>query len=403
MRHGERDESPEVPAAGASRWRSLTLRYGVAVASVAVSFVGARLAEPLIVRWEILFLLYFGPVMLAAWHGGLGPGLLATGVIAGAIAYDGQPLSGSIGMAGAHQMALLTLFAAEAGLLAYLTHRARQATDGLRRYRAAREANRLKDDFLALLSHELRAPMSTILGWARVLRRGPVDRETTAKALESIERNVRAQATLIDELLDFSRARSGRLELEVGTVELAPLIAAVVEAVRAAASAKAIGLDLSLDPRAGPIAGDPARLQQIVSAIASHAVAVTPRGGSVRLALESRGSVNEIKVSDTGPRIDPDHLSHVFEPLRRTDTPRAGQQRNLGLGLAIARHLTELHGGTIRAESPGPGGGATFTLTFPVLGNGALRAARTEADESRASTGGRPPPEAPGPLSSSRA
>jgi signal transduction histidine kinase len=400
MRHGERDGSAEVPAARAGHWLSLTQAYGVAVAAAAACVVVARLAPPLDAQWELVFLLHFAPVVVGAWYGGLGPGLLAALLVAGATAYDGPPATGSIPRAGAARMGQLALYMAEGALLAYLTDRTRRAADEGRRNRTAQEANRLQDDFLALLSHELRAPMSTILGWARLLRREPVDRETSVKAFDTIERSVRAQTALLDDLLDFSHIRSGRLRLEVQTVELAPLITAAVEPVRAAASTKAIGLDVALDPRTAPIDGDPTRLMQIVGTLASHAVAVTPTGGSVRVSLEGRGPVAEIKVSDSGPGIPPDRLPQVFAPVRPMEGPIGLHHRNLGLGLALARHLTELHGGTIRVESPGIGCGATFTLRFPARAVVKALPGRPRAEEDPAI--GALPPDSPGPSTSSR-
>jgi signal transduction histidine kinase len=384
MRYRERDGPADVPAARAADWLSLARAYGVAVVAAAVCVVAARLAASFSahsVHWEVAFLLHFAPVVVGAWYGGLGPGLLATLLVAGGTAYDGgPPATGSLPGTGMARMGRLALYVAEGGFLAYLTDRARHAMDNGRRYRAAEEANRLKDDFLALLSHELRAPMSTILGWARVLRRAPVDRETAVKAFDSIERSVRAQAVLVDDLLDFSRIQSGRLRLDIQSVELAPLITAAVEPVRAVASSKAVGFHVALDPRVVPIDADPARLQQIVGALASHAVAVTPTGGSVRVSLEGRDSSAEIKVSDTGPGIPPDRLAHVFEPVRRTEGLISLQPRALGLGLALARHLTELHGGTIRVESPGIGHGTTFMLSFPARAAADAPAERPRAE-----------------------
>ena len=423
MTHSPRDGVPELPAARANESnarrpiragqgtagrdahaRSVAWRYGSAVASVAACLVVTRLLDPLTADWAAPILLFFVPVMFSAWHGGLGPGLLATGSAAGVIAYGFVAGTGALRMPTLGQMTGLALFIAEGCLVTYLTARAYQATESRRLYQEAQEANRLRDAFLDTVSHELRAPLSTIIGWTQVLRKAAADRETTVKALESIERSVRVQTKLIDDLLDLSRMLSGRLGLEVQAVELAPLITAVAETVRAAAVAKAIRLDISLDPGAGPISGDPARLQQIVSTLVSNAVRVTPASGSVRLRLQGRGQAAEIAVSDTGPGTAPELLPDLFEVFRRIDGPWTRQRGDLGLGLAIARHLTELHGGTIRVESPGVGWGATFTLSFPVVvpGDGPGRLAPTGPDESRESTA-RPLPREPlGPPTSSR-
>ena len=369
--------------------RSPVWRYGSAVASVAGCVAVTRLLDPLTAHGDAALLLFLVPVMFSAWHGGLGPGLLATGSAAGVIAHGFVAGAGALRLPTPGQMTGLALFVAEGSLVAYLTERARQATESARLYRAANAANRLRDDFLDIVSHELRAPLSTIVGWARVLKNVAADRETTAKALESIERSVRAQTRLIDELLDLSRILSGRLGLEVRTVELAPLITAVVETVRAAAAAKAIRLDVALDPGAGPIVGDPARLQQIVSTLVSNAVSVTPTSGCVRLRLQCRGQAAEIAVSDTGPGTAPGLLPDLFEPFHRIDSPWTRQRGSFGAGLAIARHLTELHGGTIRAESLGVGWGGTFTVSFPVAvnGHGPGRLGPADPGEMRAAQG----------------
>jgi signal transduction histidine kinase len=420
MTHSPRDGIPEPPAAPAdesnaprriqagrgtagrgTHARSLTWRYGSAVASVAACLVVTRLLASLTADWEAPFLLFFVPVMFSAWHGGLGPGLLATGFAAGVIAYGFAAGTGALRTPTLGQMTGVALFIAEGCLVTYLTERACQATESGRLYREAQEANRLRDAFLDTVSHELRAPLSTIVGWTQVLRKAAADRETTVKALESIERNVRVQTRLIDDLLDLSRMLSGRLGLEIRAVELAPLVTAIAETVRSAAVAKAIRLDITLDPSAGPIAGDPARLQQIVSTLVSNAVRITPARGSVRLRLQGRGQAVEIAVSDTGPGTAPELLPNLFELFRRTDGPWTRQRGDLGLGLAIARHLTELHGGTLRVESAGVGWGATFTLSFPVAvtGEGPGRLAPTGSHDARP-VPARPPPL--GPPTSSR-
>jgi signal transduction histidine kinase/CheY-like chemotaxis protein len=251
-------------------------------------------------------------------------------------------------------------------ILVQLAHLTSAVVENVRFHRTAQEANRLKDDFLATLSHELRTPLSAILGWARVLRSDTSDRETTNRALESIERNVRAQTKVIDDLLDVSHIISGRLRLEVRPVELGSVVLAAVETTRSAAEAKAIRVDTAVDPRVGSISGDPERLQQIVWNLVSNAVKFTPTGGSVQVRLERRDAIAEIVVSDTGRGIAPEFLPHVFDRFRQADSSTARRQGGLGLGLAVARHLTELHGGAIRAESAGLGRGATFTVSFPV-------------------------------------
>lgn len=230
----------------------------------------------------------------------------------------------------------------------------------------AEEANRAKDEFLSTISHELRTPLASMLGWARMLRTGTLDEITTARALESIERNAKLQAQLVDDILDVSRIITGRLRLDVLPVELAPIIKGVVEIVRPAAEAKSISLQTDVDPAVGPVLGDPNRLQQIIWNLLSNAVKFTPKRGQVTVRLERVGSNGFITVSDTGLGIRPDVLPHIFERFRQADSSTTRSHTGLGLGLAIVRHLVELHGGTVHAESPGEGQGATFTVKLPL-------------------------------------
>jgi PAS domain S-box-containing protein len=303
-------------------------------------------------RWQ-----RFGPKGAAPVRG-----LLAVPLIG----HDGHPL-GVIQVADRVESEFTAVNEAMLVQLAYLTS---AAVENVRLSRTAHEAHRLKDDFLAILSHELRTPLSAILGWARVLRTTQPDRGTTERALESIERNVLTQTKLIDDLLDISRILSGRLRLEVGPVELGLVITAAVETARPAAEAKGVRLEKALDPSAGPISGDPDRLRQIVSNLISNAVKFTPGGGSILVRLERRLTVAEVAVTDTGLGIVPERLAHVFEPSRQSDGGRGHSQGGLGFGLVVARHLTELQGGAIRAESVGIGRGATFTVSFPIAATG---------------------------------
>jgi PAS domain S-box-containing protein len=237
-----------------------------------------------------------------------------------------------------------------------------------RRSRAEAEAaNRTKDEFLATLSHELRTPLTAILGWTRLLRTANLEETTAAHALETVERNARAQAQLIEDLLDVSRIITGKLRLETHPVELLPIIEAAVDAVRPAADAKSIQLQTELDPLVGTVSGDPARLQQVVWNLVSNAVKFTGRGGRIVLRLERPDSHAQISISDTGEGIKPEFLPFVFDRFRQADGSTTRVHGGLGLGLAIVRHLVELHGGTVRAESQGENQGATFTVTLPLL------------------------------------
>ncbi|HSO76828.1 MAG TPA: ATP-binding protein, partial [Blastocatellia bacterium] len=231
----------------------------------------------------------------------------------------------------------------------------------------AEEANRMKDEFLATVSHELRSPLNSILGWVSLMREGKLGEEATARALETVERSARAQNRIISDLLDVSRIVTGQLRLNVRPVELAPIVEAAMEAVRPAADAKSIRLQVVLDPEAGPISGDSDRLQQIVWNLVSNAIKFTPKGGSAQVILERIGSQIEIIVSDTGAGIDPAFIPFVFDRFRQEDSSSTRKQGGLGLGLAIVRHLVELHGGSVHARSEGEGKGATFAVRLPLM------------------------------------
>jgi PAS domain S-box-containing protein len=230
----------------------------------------------------------------------------------------------------------------------------------------AEHASRIKDEFLATLSHELRTPLTAMLGWTRMLRMKELDEQTTAHALETIERNVKAQAQLIEDLLDVSRIITGKLRLEAGPMELVPIIKAALDSIQPASSAKNIQIQTTLDPRAGPVSGDPARLQQVVWNLLSNAVKFTPRHGSMTVSLSRTDSSVEFNVRDTGQGINTEFLPHVFERFRQADSSTTRAHGGLGLGLAIVRHLVELHGGTVHAESEGEGHGSTFTVRLPL-------------------------------------
>jgi PAS domain S-box-containing protein len=231
----------------------------------------------------------------------------------------------------------------------------------------AETANRAKDEFLATVSHELRTPLNAILGWARMLRASQIDEDTMARALETIERNAKAQAQLIADLLDVSRITSGKLRLDVRSIDLVSLIKAAIDSVQPAADARGIRLQAVLDPRAGPVSGDPNRLQQVVWNLLSNAIKFTPKEGRVQVRLERINSHIEITVSDTGKGISADFLPYVFDRFRQADSTISRAYGGLGLGLAIVRHLVELHGGTVHAYSAGEGCGATFTVRLPLM------------------------------------
>jgi len=246
-----------------------------------------------------------------------------------------------------------------------------ERNDLLRKERAAREraesADRAKDEFLAVLSHELRTPLNAVYGWARLMQAGALgDPALVARATDAIVRNSDVQVQLIDDLLDLSRITSGKMHLEVRPVDLAEVVEGALDAVRPAADAKAICMETVVDPAVGPVTGDPSRLQQVVWNLLMNAIKFTPKGGRVGLRLRQAGSLAEIVVSDTGQGIAPATLPHVFDRFWQADSSTTRKHGGLGLGLALVKHLVELHGGEVVAQSEGEGRGATFTVKLPV-------------------------------------
>ncbi|MBD1812283.1 PAS domain S-box protein [Microcoleus vaginatus DQ-U2] len=254
-----------------------------------------------------------------------------------------------------------------------LARRASLAIDNAQLYRAAQRdrtkaeaANRIKDEFLAVLSHELRSPLNPILGWTKLLRTGRLDGTKTQQALETIERNAKLQAQLIEDLLDVSRILQGKMTLNVAPVNLPAMIEAALETVRLAAEAKHIQLQTTFNPISGTVSGDSNRLQQVVWNLLSNAVKFTPTGGRIDVELEQVGMYAQIQVKDTGKGIKREFLPHVFDYFRQEDGTITRQFGGLGLGLALVRHFTELHGGTVQADSLGQNLGATFTIRLPI-------------------------------------
>ena len=227
-------------------------------------------------------------------------------------------------------------------------------------------ANRTKDEFLATVSHELRTPLNAILGWTRMLRTGAVEEKALARALETIERNARAQTQLIEDILDVSRIIAGKLRVDIRSIDLHAVVRGAMDAVRPAAEAKGVELVAELAPEAADFCGDPDRLQQITWNLVANAIKFTPKGGRVTVALRAVNSQVEIVVTDNGAGISQDFLPHVFDRFRQADSSITRTQGGLGLGLAIVRHLVEVHGGTVSAESEGEGKGARFTVRMPV-------------------------------------
>jgi PAS domain S-box-containing protein len=254
----------------------------------------------------------------------------------------------------------------------------------------AERANRAKDDFLATVSHELRTPLTPILTWCRLLVGRPADEETLRRGLLAIERSARSQAQLIEDLLDISRIVAGKVRLDVQRIPVAPVIDAAIESLRPAAEAKEIRLEVVLDPRAGLVSADRERLQQVMWNLISNAIKFTPKGGRVNVVLQRINSHLEIVVRDTGKGIAPEFLPYVFDRFRQDEATTTRVHGGLGLGLAIVRHIVELHGGSVRCESAGVGRGAVFTVALPLA---PLQAPLSpdEVHPSVGEDGGRPP------------
>jgi signal transduction histidine kinase/CheY-like chemotaxis protein len=258
------------------------------------------------------------------------------------------------------------------------THRAKEEAEA---------ASRMKDQFLATLSHELRTPLNSILGWVQILRSGRIDEAGVRRGLETIERSSRAQAQLIDDLLDVSRIISGKLRLELRPVSLAEIVDAALAAVSPAAEAKGIRIEKSYALPPEVVSGDPERLQQVVWNLLSNAVKFTPRGGRVEVGLRRGDDEHaEIRIADTGEGIRPDFLPYVFDPFRQADASTTRRQGGLGLGLSIVRQMVEMHGGSVRVESSGEGYGSVFTVALPLASDRA--APPPEGTAAAAASGG---------------
>jgi signal transduction histidine kinase/CheY-like chemotaxis protein len=256
----------------------------------------------------------------------------------------------------------------EAELQAQIEARTRLlASEKLARSEAER-ANRLKDEFLATISHELRNPLNAIMGWAHMLQLGKLNEANTERAVEMIYRNAKSQSQLVADLLDVSRIISGKLRLDMRTIDLIYIVNAALDSIRPTADAKGIRLQSVLDPSAGPISGDADRLQQVVWNLLTNAVKFTPKGGKIQVKVQRLNSHVEIVVSDSGVGISKEFLPYVFDRFRQADGSTTRIHGGLGLGLSIVRQLVDLHGGSVSVESKGEGKGATFTITLPFAG-----------------------------------
>ncbi len=352
---------------------SKSLRYFVAIVATAVAFITRFLLKSAL--GDVApFLMFTLSVVVAAWDGGLGPGLLATALstVLGSYFFI-EPLysfhikSGAERIEGALFFGIgISISILSQARLSLLAKRERLLASEQDARRAAEDANRLKDEFLATVSHELRTPLTAINGWALMLRAGRLDAVQSKRALDTIVRSAKSQNRLISDLLDVSRIIAGKMRLDVAPLNLGSVIHAAVETVLPAAEAKGIRLSLLLDPAAEKMSGDAERLQQVVWNLLSNAVKFAPKGGRVEVRLKRVNSNVEIAVADNGQGIKPEFLPYVFEHFRQEDSGTDRRQGGLGLGLAIVRRIVELHGGTARAESEGLGKGATFTVALPI-------------------------------------
>jgi signal transduction histidine kinase/response regulator RpfG family c-di-GMP phosphodiesterase len=266
-------------------------------------------------------------------------------------------------------------------VLTQLAQMASVAVQNARLYREAQDANRAKDDFLATLAHELRTPMTGILGWVQMLKSDGMEQTEVAAAIEMIESSTRVQARLVEDLLDVSRIIAGKLRVDLAPVELRPVVEAVVEMFHARAEERRITIETDIEDRPLSVFGDETRLHQVIWNLLSNAIKFTPEGGRVSVALHCSESKAILRVSDTGQGISPEFLPYVFERFRQFDNTTVRQQAGLGLGLAIVRHLVTIHGGQVSVESAGIGNGTTFTITLPLL---AVRVELAELQQLRA-------------------
>jgi PAS domain S-box-containing protein len=259
----------------------------------------------------------------------------------------------------------------------------------------AESANRAKDEFLATLSHEMRTPLNAIVGWAHLLRTGQLDAAAAQRAIEVIDRNARAQSQIISDVLDVSKIVTGKLRLNAAPVSVVPVVEGALEAVRPAADAKGVRIETAFEPREASVSGDPDRLRQVVWNLLSNAVKFTPHGGRALVQVRRTGAEVEIRVEDDGAGIDPEFLPHVFERFRQSDQSSTRRHGGLGLGLALVRHLVELHGGSVAVASDGTGRGAAFLVRLPATTPAAEVAASTGSTASTASTAPAPPTTTP--------
>jgi len=351
------------------------IRYGASVAAFAI-VVGAssaiRRVWGISVDTTALIIL----VMIAsAWYAGLGPGLLVAALFEGVLDYyagwSRDPLRFAI--LGFNRLLLFTSVVVFASARRTAEERLKRQQEALRqtldRERAARseaeQASRLRDEFIATVSHELRTPLNGILGWSAILNRHDVDAATKAQALRTIERSALAQARIVEDILDFSGMARGQLRIDPRPVAFAPLIRDAIDTIAASAALKQVAIETHIEEDQ-VILGDSDRVRQIIWNLLSNAVKFTPEGGRIAVGLHRAGNRAELQVEDTGIGIDPAFLPHAFEAFRQADSTFTREHGGLGLGLAIVRHLVDLHVGTITAHNKDGARGAVFTLRLPL-------------------------------------
>ncbi len=318
--------------------------------------------------------LFLAAVAVTAWRCGKYPSLFATFLAVLSIDYFFNPPLYAFEIS-IDNAASATVFALAALLISWidserknaLRERDRILMSERKARRAAEEANRAKDTFLAMVTHELRAPLNTILGWTNLLGKGTLDEEKIRHALAVIERSAQTQARLVEDLLDISRIRTGKFHLNARPIELCAVVDAAIESVSPAIAAKRIRLHRESDEQIGLISGDAERLQQVVWNLLSNAVKFTPEEGLIEIRLERAGNCARLTIYDTGAGIRKEFLPFVFDSFRQADETDKARHKGLGLGLAIVRHLVEAHGGTVSAMSAGENLGATFAVELPLL------------------------------------
>jgi signal transduction histidine kinase len=366
-----------------SSWTRYLAGAVATLAALIIALILRRVVEP----DPDPFILFVAAVAVSAWYGGLGPSLLAMSMSVAMLIFFFIPPVFSFAMVAGDLIRLIPFLAVSAliGLLSAerrrAEHRMKQSLESEHIARTdAEKANEAKDVFLATASHELRTPLNAIAGWVDLLKRSQGDAEVASKGINTIGRNVASLSRLVEDIIDISRSSMGRLRLEVHPLDLRPVVESAIETLQPAAEAKSIRVEASFDESVDLILGDPDRLQQIVWNLISNAVKFTETGGRISVELRRNGRNARLVVRDTGKGIRPEFLPYVFDRFRQDTTGLAGS-KGLGLGLAIVRHLVELHGGIVTVQSDGQGCGAAFTVELPLTGASAVEVTALESGE----------------------